>query len=98
MAVIRAISGVANARHLGFFHLNLDQRVHDSQVLFYLMPYHRKHTNRPQDHAFASNRSKTIAIITFLTAVIGAISGVATAPHVAFFHLDHDRMIYDFPV
>ena len=36
---------------------------------------------------------KNIANITFLTAVIGAISGVTDAQHLEFIHLDHYRMV-----
>ena len=44
----------------------------------------KNHTIRHQDHAFTSNRSQNVAIITLLAAVIGAILGVANARHLGF--------------
>ena len=59
------------------------------------MPRPRKHTNRHQGRDFTSIKSQNIAVITFLTAVIGAILGDPKARHLDFFHLDHDQMVYN---
>ena len=76
-AIIGATLAISDTHDLGLFHFDHDLMVQDSQIWFYQVPWPKICINRHQGYDPICNRRQNIAIIRFLTAIIGATLAIS---------------------